>query len=245
MNNSPFTLTQGAGQKLEFAIQRTGGTGDDVDYLSTADNFNAVILLRTGKAKLVTIPEGGEPKVVPMTGPAKYTVDADGNIHFTVVSNGKSGEEWITYFERDTEYRVSDYAKDILRRATEAPTNGVSYHIVVRPGSKIAGSDRVTKKIRAAADGKGWKKPHWEVGPLIRDMFTDKELEEMGLWYIVAMHEPIKDSDGDPDLLCSYRDDDGRWLSAHVGGPDGQWDARGGFAFVVPQESASTSVPQS
>lgn len=51
--NSEFTLSQGAGQKLEFAVQRNGGTTEDIDYLSTGDNFRAVTLLRTGKVKLV------------------------------------------------------------------------------------------------------------------------------------------------------------------------------------------------
>lgn len=51
--NSEFILSQGAGQKLEFAIRRNDGTTEDVDYLSAGENFRAVTLLRTGKAKLV------------------------------------------------------------------------------------------------------------------------------------------------------------------------------------------------
>ena len=81
---------------------------------------------------------------------------------------------------------------------------------------------------------KGWVKPHWEVSCLIRDMFTDEQLKEMGLWYIVTMHEPIKDSDGDPRLLHAYRLDGGGWLGAHYDRPDGEWNGSGGFAFVVP-----------
>lgn len=170
---------------------------------------------------------------------AGWTVDDEGNIHFTLTSNGFTHEQWEQHLE-DRGWRISDYARQVLRRASEAPTNGVAYNIVVRPSNKISNSDRITKNIRAAADKKGWLKPHWEVACLIRDTFTDKELEDMGLWYIVTMHEPINDSGGGPFLLNSDRDDGGRWLSADYGRPGDFWSGRGGFAFVVPQGSPQT-----
>ena len=40
----------------------------------------------------------------------------------------------------------------------------------------------------------------------------------MGLWYIVAMHEPINDSGGDPFLLDAHRYGGGRWLHAYRDG---------------------------
>lgn len=239
--NSEFTLSQGAGQKLEFAVQRNGGTTEDVDYLSTGENFRAVTLLRTGKAKLVEVTEtGSEGAVIPTAPtPTAWTVDDEGNIHFTLTSNGFTHEQWEQHLERRG-WRIGDYARQVLRRASEAPTNGVTYNIVVRPGKKISDSDRITKKIRAAADKKGWVKPHWEVACLIRDTFTDEQLEQMGLWYIVTMHEPIKDSGGGPLLLDSGRSDGGRWLDADYGGPGGGWGDDGGFAFAVPQVGPQT-----
>ena len=239
--NSEFVLSQGAGQKLEFAVQRNGGTPEDIDYLSTGKNFRAVSLLRTGKAKLIEVTETGSEGTVILTAPTPtaWTVDDEGNIHFTLTSNGFTHEQWEQHLERRG-WRIGDYAPQVLRRASEAPTNGVTYNIVVRPGKKISDSDRITKKIRAAADKKGWLKPHWEVACLIRDTFTDEQLEQMGLWYIVTMHEPIKDSDGDPGLLSSSRYDAGRWLGADCGRPDGYWDDDGGFAFAVPQVGPQT-----
>lgn len=49
------------------------------------------------------------------------------------------------------------------------------------------------------------------------------------------MHEPISDSDGDPDLLRSSRNGVGRWLRANYDRPGDEWRDVGGFAFVVPQ----------
>lgn len=234
-------LSQGAGHKLEFAVQRNGGTTEDIDWLSAGENFRAVTLLRTGKAKLVEITEtGSEGAIIPTAPiPTVWTVDDEGNIHFTVTSNGMTREQWETHLERRN-WRISDYGRQVLRRASEAPTNGVTYNIVVHPSKKISGSDRITKKIRAAADKKGWLKPHWEVACLIRDTFTDEQIEQMGLWYIVTMHEPIKDSDVGPDLLLSRRDGDGRWLGGVNSRPDGSWSDDGGFAFAVPQVAPQT-----
>jgi hypothetical protein len=181
----------------------------------------------------------GELVVSPVETASMWAVDDEGNIHFTLTSNGFTREQWEQHLERRG-WRIGDYARQVLRRASEAPTNGVTYNIVVRPGKKISDSDRITKKIRAAAEKYGWLKPHWEVVCLIRDTFTDEQLEQMGLWYIVTMHEPIKDSGGDPSLLRSDRNDDGRWLRAHYDRPDINWSDDGGFAFAVPQVGPQT-----
>lgn len=45
-------------------------------------------------------------------------------------------------------------------------------------------------------------------------------------------------SDGDPNLLNSNRNDDGRWLNANYDRSDDKWNDNGGFAFVVPQLSS-------
>ncbi len=178
-------LEPGITQKLQFAINRNDGAYEDVEYLSTGENFRAITLLRTGKAKLVEVSENeSEGAVIPTAPtPTAWTVDDEGNIHFTLTSNGMTPEQWEQHLERRG-WRISDYARQVLRRASEAPTNGVAYNIVVRPGKKISNSDRITKKIRAAADKKGWVKPHWEVACLIRDTFTDEQLRQA--WRPVA-----------------------------------------------------------
>ncbi len=50
--NSTFTLSQGAGQKLEFAFQRNDGNTADLEWLSTGDNLRSVIQLARGEADL-------------------------------------------------------------------------------------------------------------------------------------------------------------------------------------------------
>jgi hypothetical protein len=45
-------MSQGAGQKLEFAFQRNDGNTSDLDWLSTGENLKSVILLARGEAEL-------------------------------------------------------------------------------------------------------------------------------------------------------------------------------------------------
>ena len=257
--NSGFTLSQGAGHKLEFAVQRNDGTPENIDYLSTGENFRAVSLMRAGKAKLVEVTavisrRANIAKLVTLAGSndtvsmediekcleSKWTVGENGVIYVTLpATTGRTGEEWITHFEQKGD-RPSDSAKSVLRSEKFKPTTGVVNRIAVLPAKLWKDSERLTKRIRKDAHAGTFTKekltdPNAEVSCLIRDYLTDEEIEMLGLWYIVGMHEPIEDSVGSPDLLLAIRRGDGRRLRTCYGSPDFRWNGRGGFAFSVPQ----------
>ncbi|MBU1160085.1 hypothetical protein KKD04_02810 [Patescibacteria group bacterium] len=158
--------------------------------------------------------------------------ERDGVIYFFVTSDNTTGPDWIKRLESKG-FQVSKWAKDLLRSPDFKPTSGVTTEIAVLKGILFSDNDRITKKIRAEAEKINLSKPNAETACLIRERFSDKEIEEMGLYWIVTMHEPIKDSDGGPDLLSVLRDD--RWLDADYGHPDHRWDHVHGFAFVVSQ----------
>ncbi len=160
--------------------------------------------------------------------------EEDGVVYFSVTSDGTTGPLWIERLEARG-FRLSKYAKSVLHSPDFVPTNGVTYEIAVLRGQLFEDKDRITHKIRAEAERRNLTKPNAEVACLIRETFSDKEIEAMGLWWIVAMHEPIKDSGGGPVLLSAGRGGGGRWLRAYCGLPDGQWDREHGFAFVLPQ----------
>ena len=165
--------------------------------------------------------------------PTRSWREKNGIIYFSVTSDGTTSEDWIKRLEGNG-FRVGDYAKQVLRSPDFKPTNGVTTEVAILKGMLFEDNDRITKKIRAEADKRKLSKPNAELACLIREKFTDKEIEAMGLWYIVAMHEPINDSDGVPSLLSADRRDDGRWLGAYYGRPDGRWVRGLGFAFAVP-----------
>jgi len=162
--------------------------------------------------------------------------EENGVIYLAVTSDGTTGSDWIKRLEKKG-FRVSDWGKDVLCSPDFKPTNGVTYQIAVLKGMLFTDSDRIIKKIRAEAERRKMEKPTAEVACLIREMFSDEELETMGLYWIVVFHEPIKDSVGDPSLLDARRGRGGRWLSAYGDRPGGRWDSFSGFAFVLPQLS--------
>lgn len=167
--------------------------------------------------------------------PTEWAFDEYGNIHFLLTSSGLSPEQWKRHLEARG-LRIGDRACAVLFGAHEMPTFGKSYHVVVCFNTKLSPQDRTTADIRNHAKIMRWETPHWEVACLIRDAFTDQQLEEMGLWYVAALHEPINDSEGNPYLLSSRRDDVGHRVSAQHGSPDSPWFGHGGFAFVVLSE---------
>ena len=162
-------------------------------------------------------------------------VKEGGLFYVTVTSDGTTGEEWIVRLERKG-YRLSDYAKQLLRSEDFVPTSGKTYRIAIMPGRIFSDDDRFTSNVREEAGRRGLEGPNPEVACLLRELLSDDDLEAMGLRWLVVMHEPIV-SGGGPDLLVLGCSDGGRWLGAGCVRPDGRWSRIHGFAFVVPQAS--------
>lgn len=165
--------------------------------------------------------------------------EKDGVIYFSVTSDGTTGEDWITRLESKG-FRVDDNAKMILRSSDFKPTSGVTTEVAVLKGVLFEDSDRITRKICREADCRKLSKPNAEVACLIREKFTDEEIEAMVLVWIIAMHEPINDSDGNPYLLDANYYEDGRQLGRCNGRPDCKWKIHNGFAFAVLQVSSQS-----
>jgi len=187
--------------------------------------------LNNGCQTSVTIVAKG---VAPEIPEGKKWVRIDDMIYVKVTSNGRGGEEWITYLESKG-FRLSKYANDVLRSEDFKATTGVTYTLAIIVGTAYTDRNRVSKKIRADAEKRGWLTPHPETACLLRELLSDAELEELDLWWIVTMHEPIKDFDGSPCLLYAARRGGGRWLNTAWSNPGGKWGDDGAFAFLVSQ----------
>jgi len=167
--------------------------------------------------------------------PIRSWREVDGVIYLTVtLDKPTAGDEWIPRTEKKGN-RVGDYAKSVLRSKNFKSSAAGTHEIIILKGSLFEENDRITQNIRAKAKEMKLQTPNADIACLIREQFSDKEIEAMGLWWIVAMHEPIEDSDGDPSLLTASRDGGGRWLDACYGSPDHSWCRGSGFAFLAPQ----------
>jgi hypothetical protein len=158
-----------------------------------------------------------------------------GVIYFYVTSYGTSGPQWISQLEADG-FKLHDRAKCILRSSDFKTTScGTTTKVAVIRGTLFKDKDRVTKNIRTEADRLNFSRPNGDLAGMIRKIFSDEELDAMGLWWIVAMHDPINDSDNLPRLLIASRSGEGSSLVTDFPRPEFRWGPRDGFAFVAPQ----------
>jgi len=164
-----------------------------------------------------------------------------GHIVFEITGLDLTGEQEIKRLE-DAKFRAGDYAKQMLTSAKPDGYDakhrlvaGQKYRIVLISGKEIEkDSDRTTVNLQKLAEKYGYSKPLAGIVPRIRETISDKQMGEMGIWYIVGVHESITDADGYPRVLGVDRDGGGRWLFSVWGGPDYEWYGDGAFAFVLP-----------
>ena len=166
--------------------------------------------------------------------PTRLWREEDGVIYFRVTSDGTTGEEWARRLEEKS-FRVGSGAESLLCSANFKPTSGVTTEVAVLKGILFGDNGRITRMISAEAARRKFTTPKAEVACLIREKFTDAEIESMGLAWIVVMHKPIKDSLGGWRLLLANRLGSGRLLGAYFDEPDRWWRLEDGFAFAVSQ----------
>lgn len=159
--------------------------------------------------------------------------EENGVIYFSITSDGTSGKDWIERLENKG-ISVHPSAKEILLSNDFKPTCGVMTEIAVLKGELWTDDNRGTGNMLREAKRRNLKKASVEIACLMRDYFTDEELESMGLLWIVVMHEPIEvDYDHCPCLLNANRYE-GSWLGLSYGGEDEMmWFDTFGFAFTV------------
>jgi len=142
--------------------------------------------------------------------------------------------------QSEQNFRVGDYARQCFLStnpdsydAKHRLEDGKIYRLAIVHGREVK-MNRTTANLRAYAQQFGYQKPLAGHIPRIRESVTDQQMEQMNIWYIAGLHDPIADSVGVPDVLVAYRGGGGSWLDAAWGRPALGWDDRGAFAFVVP-----------
>ena len=158
--------------------------------------------------------------------------EKDGVICFSITSDGTTGPDWICRLEKEYSW-ISKWVKEILNSPDFNPTSGVTTEIAVLKGELFSDRERTTDNIRSEADKRKLQTPNAEVACLISEKFTNKEIEAMGLSYIVTMHKPVNDSDGGSNLLLTHRHDNESWMPPYYDCPGHEWSRDGGFAFVL------------
>ena len=143
----------------------------------------------------------------------------------------KTAEEFRRVL-RDGEFRLSDWASDILGKpafkAADEETEVDLVKVTVAELGFKKGARR--NQIYERARDLGLELCPPEVGPQLRLQYQD---QPNGEWILVAM-EPIIDSGGGPRLFRVGRDDSGLWLVSYWGFPDGFWFPDNQWVFCRP-----------
>jgi len=180
------------------------------------------------------------PKEITVSEPARSWHEQDGIVYFSVTSDGTTGENWLKRLvEKDLYF--GEYAEMVLRSADFKVTSGVMTEVAVLKGMIFKDNERTNEKVRIKANERKLTTPNAEVACLIREKFSDEEIESMGLCWIFAMHKPINDVDVRPCLLNATRIDGGRLLHAYSGEPSRRWSSDYGFAFAVSEVFVANS----
>jgi len=169
-----------------------------------------------------------------------FTRNEHGHVVVTFTGLDITGAEEIARLEAGG-YRVGNYAKQCFTSTNDDSYDkchrlvaGQQYRIALVPGKDIErDSERTTAALQKLGEKCGYGKALGGHIPRIREIISDKQMEEMGIWYIAALHDPIKNSGGNPDVLSVHRCGGERWVSAFWGYPDSQWSDDGAFAFPV------------
>ncbi len=170
----------------------------------------------------------------------------NGHVVLSVVGLDLTGDAEVVSL-RCQKYIVGSWAESYFKSRNDDGYDsahrlvpGQTYRIVLVPGSEIENSsERTTQNLLALGERYGYLRPLAGIIPRLRERLTDKQLEELGSWYIAALHQPIVDTDGDPSVLGLDRYDVGRGVDAYFDSPDDPWGDVGAFAFLVSADTSS------
>lgn len=170
--------------------------------------------------------------------PPQFERNEHGHVLVPIIGLDLTGEQEVERLEA-AEFRIGNWAKLCLTSKKKDGydkrhrlEDGRAYTLALVPTKDVPGN-RTTTEGRQYGESFGYKQPLAGVIPRIREVVSDEEMEAIGFSHITALHEPIIDSDGDPNVLSAYRSNGGRLVVADWGDPGYQWDGDGAFAFLV------------
>lgn len=173
--------------------------------------------------------------------PGTATWESKGDLIYITLppSEGVTGPQWIQYFD-EQDINLSDDAETLLQSKAFQPTALGFIHKIVALRATFwkKDSERTTKAIQSEGVLRKWLETHPEAVCILRKCFSDKQLEKLGLLWIVGIHKPIG-FDGYLRFLFAVRSSDGRWLDADSANPDAEWGDLGAFFWSLSQENQS------
>jgi len=169
--------------------------------------------------------------------PLRSWTEENGAIRFSLELTGITGKKWITRLSKKG-YKIGEKAMSILLSDDFKPTIGTA-NIVILKGELFNRNIRTFDMVANEEVKKRQLSPiSLEEVCAIRYKFSDKQIREMGLEFIVGMHKPIEFHYDSPKLLSIDTGGNGNYLSTlsvHFSNYHGY---KSGFAFQESREES-------
>ena len=145
--------------------------------------------------------------------PFAFEKNEHGHVILTFTGLDLTGAAEVKRLEAG-DYRVGNYAKSCFLSTKDDSYDlhhrlegGCIYKVALMPGKEIEYDiNRTTANLRKRGmEHYGYAKPLGGFIPRVREVLSDKQMEELGIWYAAALHDPITDSDGNPIVLGTSR----------------------------------------
>ena len=156
----------------------------------------------------------------------KKWTNENGTICFTVSSKGKTGSYWSKYYKKS-----STQAHEILNSIFFKPYNKRIYNVQIIQGDFLNNGLSTISQVKEEGLRKGLVLPPLELACIIRKNFSQDELAQMGLMWVITMHEPVDTQDFGPRVLYSCRECGGP-IHACSSSSNEVWGKGAGFAFL-------------
>lgn len=148
-------------------------------------------------------------------------------VHLKVTSDGATGLEWIIRFKK-CGLSLSDWMESLLLSNSFRPTSGITYEAVILKSSMFVGSDHTLSDIIVEADSRNFTALNVEAACLIRENFSDREFDDMGLWFVMAMYKSGQ------LLFVRNRNNPGKLDLCYWSPGDKLLPDNSGYVFAVP-----------
>ncbi|TAL50489.1 hypothetical protein EPN81_02665 [Patescibacteria group bacterium] len=163
-----------------------------------------------------------------------------GHIVIAFTGHDLTGEQEDTWLRWAIGYCVSGAATACFTSAADDSYDknhrlvaGKPYRVALVPGEEIPREfDRTTAALRNLGKQYGYGKPLAGHIPHVRKIVSDTR--EMGIQYVVSLHDFIRGDYGFAYVLTMHRNAYGRWVHAYRVSLYTSWNDGGAFLFPIP-----------
>lgn len=151
-------------------------------------------------------------------------------IRMTLRSLGKSGKDWVDWFEEKGIFLNEDATSILLSRYFKPSKKEIKVSIL--RGSMFNAWERNWVSVTKLAQKHGYKLATPEVICLLREHCTNEEFKKLDLAYIHGMHSPIKDCYYELSILSLAPVDNHKGVYTADTDPGGNWKENVNYVFI-------------